>query len=80
MFMLLMFGKNSERFSKADRIRVSMLRSAIKYLKQGSKSVLDDFTEIKTLREELNSHRLCLIVHAFILVDVKLCVLQEIFV
>lgn len=46
-----------ERFSKADRIRVSMLRSAINNLKQGSKSVLDYFTEIKNLREELNSHR-----------------------
>jgi hypothetical protein len=46
-----------DRFSKADRIRVSMLRSSINNLKQGSISVLDYFTEMKTLWEELNSHR-----------------------
>jgi hypothetical protein len=46
-----------DRFSKADRIRVSMLRSSINNLKQGSRSVLDYYTEMKTLWEELNSHR-----------------------
>ena len=46
-----------DRFSKVDRIRVSMLRSSINNLKQGSKSILDYFTEMKTLWEELNSHR-----------------------
>ena len=46
-----------ERFSKVDRIRVSSLRSSIKNLKQGAKSVLDYFIEMKSLWEELNSHR-----------------------
>ncbi|RHN71398.1 putative gag-polypeptide of LTR copia-type [Medicago truncatula] len=46
-----------ERFSKVDRIRVASLRSSINNLKQGDKSVLDYFTEIKSLWEELNSHR-----------------------
>jgi len=46
-----------DRFSKADKICVSMLCSAINNLKQGSKFVLDYFTERKTLWEELNSHR-----------------------
>jgi transposase InsO family protein len=55
-----------DRFSKADRIRVSMLRSSINNLKQGSNSVLDYYTEMKTLWEELNSHRpmpLCTCIH-----------------
>lgn len=46
-----------ERFAKADRIRIATLRSKINNLKQGSKTVLDYFTEMKTLWEELNSHR-----------------------
>ena len=46
-----------ERFSKVDRIRVSSLRSTINNLKQGDKSVLDYFTEMKSLWEDLNSHR-----------------------
>jgi len=46
-----------ERFSKVDRIRVASLRSSINNLKQGDKSVLDYFTEMKSLWEELNSHR-----------------------
>lgn len=46
-----------ERFAKADRIRIASLRSKINNLKQGSKTVLEYFTEMKTLWEELNSHR-----------------------
>jgi len=43
-----------------------MLRSTINNLKQGSKSVLDYFTEMKTLWQELKSHRpmpLCTCIH-----------------
>jgi hypothetical protein len=36
-----------ERFSKVDRIRIANLRSTINNLKQGSKSVLEYFTEMK---------------------------------
>jgi hypothetical protein len=46
-----------ERFSKIDRIRIANLRSSINTLKQGDKSVLDYFTEMKSLWEELSSHR-----------------------
>ncbi|XP_058762417.1 uncharacterized protein LOC131635789 [Vicia villosa] len=46
-----------ERFAKTDRVRVSNLRVAINNLKQDSKSVLDYFTELRGLWEELNSHR-----------------------
>ncbi|MCI04355.1 integrase catalytic region, partial [Trifolium medium] len=46
-----------ERFAKTDCIRISTLRSSLNNLKQGSKSVLDYFTEIKGLWEELNTHR-----------------------
>ncbi|GAU11490.1 hypothetical protein TSUD_344800 [Trifolium subterraneum] len=46
-----------ERFSKIDRVRIANLRSSINNLKQGSKSVLEYFTEMKMLWEELNSHR-----------------------
>ena len=46
-----------ERFSKVDRVHVASLRTAINNLKQGSKNVLDYFTEKKSLWEELNSHR-----------------------
>jgi len=46
-----------KRFAKVDRIRIASLCSSINNLKQGSKSVLDYFTELKTLWEELNSHR-----------------------
>jgi hypothetical protein len=46
-----------EHFSKVDRIRISNLRSSINNLKQGSKSVLEYFTELKALWEELHSHR-----------------------
>jgi len=46
-----------ERFSKADRIRIAAIRSSIHSRKQGSKSVFEYFTELKSLWEELNSHR-----------------------
>jgi hypothetical protein len=46
-----------ERFSKIDRIRIATIRSSINNLKQGSKSVLDYFIEMKALWEELHSHR-----------------------
>ncbi|GAU15747.1 hypothetical protein TSUD_235630 [Trifolium subterraneum] len=46
-----------ERFSKVDRVRIANLRASINNLKQGSKFVLDYFTEMKMLWEELNSHR-----------------------
>jgi hypothetical protein len=55
-----------ERFSKADRVRIATLRSSINNLKQGTKSVLDYFIELKALWEELNSHRplpVCTCVH-----------------
>jgi hypothetical protein len=55
-----------ERFSKADRIRIATIRTSINTLKQGSKSVLDYFMELKALWEELNSHRplpMCTCVH-----------------
>ncbi|XP_058768130.1 uncharacterized protein LOC131641849 [Vicia villosa] len=46
-----------ERFAKADCIRVSNLRVEINNFKQGTKPVLDYFTELRGLWEELNSHR-----------------------
>lgn len=46
-----------ECFAKADGTRISSLRSSINNLKQGSKYVLEYFTEMKTLCEELNLHR-----------------------
>jgi hypothetical protein len=46
-----------ERFSKVDRVRVASLLTGINNLNQGSKNVLDYFTEMKSLWEELNSHR-----------------------
>jgi len=46
-----------ERFSKIDRIRMATLRSSINNLKQGTKSFLDYFTELKGLWEEFSSHR-----------------------
>jgi len=46
-----------ERFSKVDRVRIASLRTAINNLKQGAKSVLEYFTELKSLWEELNSRR-----------------------
>jgi len=46
-----------ERFSKTDRIRIATLRSSINNLKQGTKSILDYFTELKGLCEEFSSHR-----------------------
>jgi hypothetical protein len=55
-----------ERFSKADRVRIASLHTSINNLKQGSKSVLDYFMELKSLWEELNSHRplpVCTCVH-----------------
>jgi len=45
-----------EKFSKVDRIRVTNIRSKINNLKQGSKSILDYFSEIQGLWEKLNSH------------------------
>ncbi|MCH79444.1 integrase catalytic region [Trifolium medium] len=56
----------SERFSKIDRVRIASLRASINNLKQGSKSVLDYFIEMKALWEELNSHRplpVCTCIH-----------------
>jgi len=41
-----------------DRICVASLRFSINNLKQGEKSVLDYFIEMKSLWEELNSHHL----------------------
>ena len=49
--------KLQERFSKVDRVRIASLRTAINNLKQGTKYVLEYFTELKSLWEELNSHR-----------------------
>ena len=46
-----------EGFSKVDRIRIATLRSSVNNLKQGTKSVLEHFTEMKALWEELSSHR-----------------------
>jgi len=46
-----------EQFSKIDGIRTASPRSSINTLKQGSKFVLDYFTEMKSFWEELNSHR-----------------------
>jgi hypothetical protein len=46
-----------DRFSKVDRVRIASLRTAINNLKQGTKSVLEYFTDLKSLWEELNSHR-----------------------
>lgn len=56
-----------ESFSKVDRIRITNLRSSINNLKQGAKYVLEYFTELKALWEELSSHRpipSCICVHA----------------
>jgi len=47
----------NERFAKANRIHIATLRSTINNLKQGSKSVLEYSNEMRTLWEELNSHR-----------------------
>jgi len=38
-----------KRFSKVDRVRIASLRSSINNLKQGTKYVLDYFTEMKSL-------------------------------
>ena len=46
-----------ERFAKVNRVRISSLRSTINNLKQGTKSVLEYFLELRTLWDELNSHR-----------------------
>jgi hypothetical protein len=46
-----------EHFSKIDRIRIANLRSPIKNLKQGTKSMLEYFIEMKVMWEELHSHR-----------------------
>ncbi|XP_058775889.1 uncharacterized protein LOC131650182 [Vicia villosa] len=46
-----------ERFSKADRICILTMRSKINNLRQNSRSVMEYFLEIKSLWEELNSHR-----------------------
>jgi hypothetical protein len=47
----------NERFAKVDRIRISTLRSAINNLIQGTKFVLEYFIEMRSLWDELNSHR-----------------------
>jgi len=46
-----------ERFSKAGRIRVWKLKSKINNLKQGTSSVNDYYTELRSLWEEFDSHR-----------------------
>lgn len=46
-----------ERFSQVDLIRISELQSEISNLKQGSSSVTDFFTELKTLWEEIDGFR-----------------------
>ncbi|XP_024640636.1 uncharacterized protein [Medicago truncatula] len=46
-----------DRFSKVDCVRILSLRSTINNLKQGTKFVLDYFIELRTLWDELNSHR-----------------------
>jgi len=46
-----------ERFAKVDCVRISSLHSTINNLKQGTKSVLEYFLELRTLWDELNSHR-----------------------
>lgn len=46
-----------ERFAKVDRVRISSLRSTINNLKQGNKSILEYFIELRTLWDELNCHR-----------------------
>lgn len=46
-----------ERFAKVNRVCISSLRSTINNLKQGTKSVLEYFLELRTLWDELNSHR-----------------------
>jgi hypothetical protein len=46
-----------ERFSKADRIRVWKLKTEINNLKQGTGSVNDYYTELRSLWEEFDSHR-----------------------
>lgn len=46
-----------EHFAKVDRVCISSLRSTINNLKQGTKSVLEYFLELRTLWDELNSHR-----------------------
>ncbi|XP_050878422.1 uncharacterized protein LOC127082221 [Lathyrus oleraceus] len=66
-----------ERFVKTDRVRVSNLHAEINNLKQGNKSVLDYFTELRGLWEELNSHRPDLMLNN---ADVMLCVVLENFV
>jgi len=57
MTLLEVWQDLQERFSKIYRILIAKLRSSINNLKQGTKSVLDYFTEMKALWEELSSHR-----------------------
>jgi hypothetical protein len=56
-----------EHFSKVDRIIIANLRSFVNNLKQGNKYVLDYFTKMKVLWEELALHRQitnCICVHS----------------
>ncbi|XP_057452732.1 uncharacterized protein LOC130744575 [Lotus japonicus] len=46
-----------ERFSQVDLIRISELQSEIYNLRQGSSTVTDFFTELKTLWEEIDGFR-----------------------
>ncbi|XP_057444109.1 uncharacterized protein LOC130736285 [Lotus japonicus] len=46
-----------ERFSQVDLIRISELQSEIYNLRQGSSTVTDFFTELKTLWEEIDDFR-----------------------
>jgi len=47
----------NEHFAKVDHIYISTLRSAFNNLRQGTKYVLEYFIEMRSLRDELNSHR-----------------------
>ncbi|XP_057456379.1 uncharacterized protein LOC130747451 [Lotus japonicus] len=46
-----------ERFSQVDLIRISELQSEISNLRQGSSTITDFFTELKTLWEEIDGFR-----------------------
>ena len=61
-----------ERFSKVDRIRIASLRSSINNLKQGTKCVLEYFTEMNLFGKNSNLTVQCLCVHVLILVVVNL--------
>jgi hypothetical protein len=55
--VLDVWNELKERFSKAVRIRVWKLKTEINNLKQGTGSVNDYYTELRSLWEEFDSHR-----------------------